>query len=58
MIRLVGAVSGDHWFHLQWDSWLQPLPIIIKEMIPVIAAAVFAHGWSGKILQFYIDDQF
>ena len=37
---------------------LQPLLIGIKEMIPVIiAASEFGRGWSGKVIQFYVDNR-
>lgn len=53
-----GAVCGSSWFQLQWDSRLQALSIAIKEMIPVVlASAVFGRGWSGKIIQFHVDNK-
>ena len=53
-----GAVCGDSWFQQEWDSRLQPLSIAIKEMIPIVcAAAICGHNWSGKIIQFNVDNK-
>ena len=49
------AICG---FSKNWDSRSQPLSIAIKEMMPVVfAAAVFGCSWSGKIVQFNVDNK-
>ena len=52
-----GAFWGSQWFHLQWPTSLQLLPIAIKELVPVvIAAAIFGQQWHGKLVQFTVDN--
>lgn len=52
-----GAYWGFQWFHLKWPDHLQPLPITIKELTPVvIAAAIFGRQWSGHLIQFSVDN--
>ena len=52
-----GVCWGSHWLQLQWPSRLQDLSITVKELIPVVlAAAIFGPQWSGKVVQFKIDN--
>ena len=52
-----GAVQGHHWLQLEWTPKLQLLSIAVKELIPVVlAAAKFGHLWSGKVVQFVVDN--
>ena len=52
-----GAIWAKAWFHFQWWDRLRPLCITAKEMIPiVVAAAIFGKEWSGKILEFRVDN--
>ena len=52
-----GICWGSHWLQLQWPSHLQDLSITVKELIPVVlAAAIFGPQWSGKVVQFKIDN--
>ena len=52
-----GAFVSTHWFALKWCSRLQPLPIAVKELIPVVIAAAFwGNHWSGKIVLFRVDN--
>jgi len=34
-----GAAWANQWFHLSWPVNFQPLPVVVKELIPVILAA-------------------
>ena len=46
-----GVCWGSHWLQLQWCSRLQDLSITVKELIPVVLAAViFGPQWSGKVV--------
>ena len=52
-----GAYITSKWFSLKWCSRLQPLPIAIKELIPVVlAAAIWGNHWSGKTVLFKLDN--
>ena len=52
-----GAYQDPHWLQLKWTPRLQHLSIAIKELIPVVlAAATFGHQWSGKVVQFVVDN--
>ena len=51
------SLLGAHWLQLQWPSHLEDLSLVVKELIPVVlAAAIFGHQWSGKVIQFKIDN--
>ena len=53
-----GAFQGPLWLQLQWTPKLQHLSIAIKELIPVVlAAATFGHQWSGKVVEFIVDNE-
>lgn len=52
-----GAYWGFQWFHFQWPDQLYPLPIVVKELIPVVvAAAIFGSQWKGHLIQFQVDN--
>ena len=52
-----GAFSLPNWFHLQWSHNMQIFPIAVKELFPVvIAAAIYGNQWSGKLVQFKVDN--
>lgn len=52
-----GAYWGLQWFHFQWPDHLYSLPIVVKELIPVVvAAAVFGSKWKGHLIQFLVDN--
>ena len=52
-----GAFWGSQWFHLQWLAHFQPLSIAVKELVPVIIAAVlFGFQWRGHLIQFSMDN--
>ena len=56
VMRLHGAwgcgVWWRHrWFQLKWDERAAQLPIVIKEILPiVIAAAMWGHDWQGHVV--------
>ena len=52
-----GAFSLPNWFHLKWSPNMQIFPIAIKELFPVVvAAAIYGNQWSGKLVQFKVDN--
>lgn len=52
-----GAFWGSQWFHLQQLAHFQPLSIAVKELVPVIIAAVlFGSQWRGYLIQFSMDN--
>ena len=52
-----GAYQDPYWIQLEWTPQLLQLPIAVKEVMPVIlATATFGHQWSGKVVQFVIDN--
>ena len=51
------AVQDHLWLQLKWTPKLQHLSIAIKELIPVaLAVATFGYQWSGKVVQFVVDN--
>ena len=53
-----GAVQDLQWLQLEWPPGLCHLSIAIKELIPVVlAAATFGKSWSGKSIQFVVDNE-
>ena len=52
-----GAFSSGEWFQLQWDSSMTPVHITVKELIPiVIAAMLWGHKWAGKTVRALCDN--
>jgi hypothetical protein len=42
-----GAWHGRSWFQLQWDERSSPLPIMVKELLPIVlACAVWGPSWG------------
>ena len=53
-----GASWGRSWFQLQWDDRALPLPIAVKELLPVIiAAALWGPCWRGLRATCHSDNQ-
>ena len=51
-----GYVDKD-WFQYRWLARHQCLSIASKELIPVvISAAIFGRSWSGKLVNFMVDN--
>ena len=52
-----GAYSGEHWFMLKWSGSLADYHITIKELIPVVIAAVlWGQSWRGKSILIQCDN--
>lgn len=46
-----GAVYGENWFQIKWDTRAEGYHISIKELIPiVVAAAIWGRPFRGKTL--------
>ena len=46
-----GVWWRHRWFQLKWDERAAQLPIVIKEILPiVIAAAMWGHDWQGHVV--------
>ena len=53
-----GAWWRHRWFQLKWDERAAQLPIVIKEMLPiVIAAAIWGNDWQGHVVTCHCDNQ-
>ena len=53
-----GAVQNRLWLQLKWSPRLYHLNIAVKELIPVVlVAATFGTSWSGKMIQFVVDNE-
>ena len=51
------AYFTANWFSFKWCSRLQPPPIAVKELIPVVlAAAIWGSLWCGKTVLFRVDN--
>lgn len=47
-----------HWFQHQWDATSQELPIVVKELLPVVLACmVWGSAWTGHRVQCHCDNQ-
>ena len=52
-----GAWWNLHWFNFQWPDRFREWSIAVKELFPVVvAAALYGPQWSGKIVQFVVDN--
>jgi hypothetical protein len=52
-----GAYAGKNWFQLQWPADLPECHISVKEMVPVVAAAVvWGTSWQGLSVRFHSDN--
>ena len=66
-LRMASDVSGSwgcgawyltHWFQLQWNTQSAALPIMAKELLPVVlACAVWGQSWSGCRVTVLCDNQ-
>ena len=53
-----GAWCDQQWFQLQWDHQSQEKHIAVKELLPVvIAAVIWGHQWSGHRVLSNCDNQ-
>ncbi|KAL5469194.1 hypothetical protein EMCRGX_G030413 [Ephydatia muelleri] len=53
-----GASWNQQWFQVQWSESATPLPISVKEMLPIImAAATWGAHWHGQLVACYCDNQ-
>ena len=43
-----GAWCGSTWFQLQWEKQLVSKQIAVKELLPIIIAAIWGHSWDGQ----------
>lgn len=52
-----GAFHDQYWFQLEWPPSMSQCHISVKEMAPVvIAAVVWGHAWSGHSVRFQSDN--
>ena len=66
-IEMVSDASGawgcrvywhPHWFQIQWSSRALPLPIAVKELIPVVVAvAIWGPSWAHSRVRCHCDNQ-
>ncbi len=53
-----GAYWHPHWFQIRWSPRAQPLPIAVKEILPlVIAVAVWGPRWRQSAVRCHCDNQ-
>ena len=53
-----GAWYGTHWFQFRWDEISLPLPIMVKELLPIVLAGwVWGHTWTGYRIICHCDNQ-
>ena len=53
-----GAWYGMNWFQLQWDGRSSALPIMVKELLPVVlACAVWGQTWDRHQVTALCDNQ-
>lgn len=53
-----GAWFESHWFQLQWDVRSKALPIVVKELLPIVlAGAVWGPQWAGTNVHCLCDNQ-
>ena len=52
-----GAHCLPQWFVFEWTPRLITKSIQVKEMFPVVAAALFGRQWRGKVVQFIVDNK-
>ena len=52
-----GEFCGKEWFQLRWPKVTQELHITVKELIPIVLAAVVWGGeWKGKCVMSYCEN--
>ena len=53
-----GAWHLGHWFQLQWDTDSAHLPIMVKELLPVVlACAIWGPAWGTHCVIVHCDNQ-
>ena len=52
-----GAWWHHRWFQLQWGERAAQLPIVIKMLPIVIAAAIWEHEWHDHLVTCHCDNQ-
>ena len=53
-----GAWHGTKWFQLRWESEMEPLSIMVKELIPIVlACAIWGPTWKNHAVLCYCDNQ-
>ena len=50
-----GAWFESHWFQLQWDVRSKVLPIMVKELLPIVL--VWGPQWAGTSVRCLCDNQ-
>ena len=53
-----GVWHAHSWFQLQWDEWSAPLPIMVKELLPIVlAVVVWGPRWGNHRVICLCDNQ-
>ena len=53
-----GAWHGKGWFQIGWDPVSLPLPIAVKELLPIVLACeLWGPGWDGRSVLCHCDNQ-
>ena len=53
-----GAYYDSHWFQLRWDRRSEGLPIMVKELLPVVlACTVWGQEWACSCVRCLCDNQ-
>ena len=51
-----GAWHGSRWFQVKWNQSSQPLPIAVKELLPIVLACkLWGTEWEGQLIQCHCD---
>ena len=52
-----GGFVEEHWFQFKWPEHHQAMSIASKELFPVVvSAAIFGRCWSGRLVNFRVDN--
>ena len=52
-----GGFVEEHWFQFKWQEHHQAISIASKELFPVVvSAAIFGRRWSGRLVNFRVDN--
>ena len=53
-----GAWCDTQWFQREWDPVLLDLPIVVKELLPIVlACAVWGPQWGARCMVIHCDNQ-
>ena len=53
-----GAWNGTQWFQLQWSEASISLPIVVKELLPIVLAAeLWGSQWRNCVVHCHCDNQ-